>query len=198
MLRNAVMIVCLIAVATTLGPMATEQAHAQESATTGATPSDADDWISTGEETLGVALTPAHIPTTPMPTPTPAVPVESHAPWWTQAEAELLARLLYAEARGEPREGQIMVAQCVLDRLESGLWGDTITRVIYAPGQFAAPGKLTDALLEVAVAALEGERAMPEYSILYFRCARSTGAWYAPYITHYGPHACYGYERHED
>jgi N-acetylmuramoyl-L-alanine amidase len=48
----------------------------------------------------------------------------------------LLARLVFAEARGEPFEGQIAVAAVVLNRLEHPGFPDTVREVIYQPRQF--------------------------------------------------------------
>ena len=59
----------------------------------------------------------------------------------TSAEKELLAQLLYHEARGESLECQKAVASVVLNRVESGLWGDTLKDVIYAKNQFEPVGK---------------------------------------------------------
>lgn len=112
------------------------------------------------------------------------------------SDAELLARLLYAECRGESRRGQLMVAQCVLDRLADGSWGSDMKSVIYAYGAFADPGKLTDGLLAVAQSALNGERYDDRHAIIYFRRTRSVKDWFAPYLGHIGQHAFYGYPIH--
>lgn len=50
---------------------------------------------------------------------------------------ELLARLVWLEARGEPDEGQQAVVAVVLNRLADGYWGDSIEKVVYASGQFS-------------------------------------------------------------
>lgn len=51
-------------------------------------------------------------------------------------EVELLERLVECEAKSEDYEGKLLVANVVLNRLATGYWGDTITSVIEAPGQF--------------------------------------------------------------
>lgn len=114
---------------------------------------------------------------------------------WSPEDAELIARVIWSEARGECYEGQLAVAQTIIDRVADGRWGDTVSSVVHWPNQFASPGRLTDELLEVAVAALEGERYLPDYEILFFRMTSSTGDWYSPYIEKIGCHALYGYER---
>ncbi|MDE7365918.1 MAG: cell wall hydrolase, partial [Lachnospiraceae bacterium] len=66
-----------------------------------------------------------------------AVDTVQQAP--TQAsydDAYLLACLVSMEAGSEPYEGQLAVANVVLNRLRSGYYGSTISDVIYAKGQF--------------------------------------------------------------
>ena len=54
----------------------------------------------------------------------------------TTEEWDLLAKLIWAEARGECPEGQQAVAEVVLNRLVSDCFADNISDVIYAQGQF--------------------------------------------------------------
>lgn len=54
----------------------------------------------------------------------------------TSWEVELLARLISAEARGEPYAGQVAVGAVVLNRVKSGIFPNTIAGVIYDPWQF--------------------------------------------------------------
>lgn len=51
-------------------------------------------------------------------------------------EVELLARIVSAEARNEPYQGQVAVAAVVLNRVEEDGFGDSIEEVIFAKGQF--------------------------------------------------------------
>lgn len=51
-------------------------------------------------------------------------------------DAYLLACLISMEAGNEPYEGQLAVANVVLNRLHSGAFGNSISSVIYASGQF--------------------------------------------------------------
>ncbi|MCG0277344.1 MAG: LysM peptidoglycan-binding domain-containing protein [Thermanaeromonas sp.] len=55
---------------------------------------------------------------------------------YTPEEFELLARLVYAEARGEPYAGQVAVAAVVLNRVRDGRFPNTIAGVIYEPYAF--------------------------------------------------------------
>jgi N-acetylmuramoyl-L-alanine amidase len=56
----------------------------------------------------------------------------------SQEELDLLARVIYAEARGEALEGQVAVGAVVLNRLESPQFPKTIREVIYQRGAFTA------------------------------------------------------------
>lgn len=51
-------------------------------------------------------------------------------------EKNLLARLVEAEAKGEPYEGKVAVATVVLNRVDSSLFPDTITDVIHQKRAF--------------------------------------------------------------
>lgn len=80
-------------------------------------------------------------PTTPAATASePATPAAPAAPAPEPNEApaakavdevDLLARLITAEAQGEPYEAQVAVGAVVMNRVQSGLWADSIEEVIY-------------------------------------------------------------------
>ena len=53
-------------------------------------------------------------------------------------EIDLLALLTMAEAEGECEEGQRLVIDTVLNRVDSEYWPDTVTEVIYQPDQFTS------------------------------------------------------------
>ncbi|MGI5901497.1 MAG: cell wall hydrolase [Desulfitobacteriia bacterium] len=53
-------------------------------------------------------------------------------------DVELLARIIYAEARGESFEGQVAVGAVVLNRVQHPQFPKTIREVVYQPGQFSA------------------------------------------------------------
>ena len=55
----------------------------------------------------------------------------------TSQEKNLMARLVEAEAKGEPYKGKVAVANVVLNRVESSKFPDTVTEVINAKGQFS-------------------------------------------------------------
>jgi len=53
------------------------------------------------------------------------------------SETECLANAVYFEARSEPIEGQLAVAEVVLNRAASGKYPRTICRVVTQPAQFS-------------------------------------------------------------
>lgn len=54
----------------------------------------------------------------------------------SEEDITLIAAIVANEAGSEPYEGQVAVANVVLNRLLSGYWGNTISGVVYAPNQF--------------------------------------------------------------
>lgn len=54
----------------------------------------------------------------------------------SKKEKDLLARLVHAEAKGEPYKGKVAVAQVVLNRVEDERFPDSIKQVIYEKRQF--------------------------------------------------------------
>lgn len=88
-------------------------------------------------------------------------------------DAYLLACLVHAEAGSEPYEGKLATANVVLNRLKSGRYGNTISDVINAPGQFSVVrlGTFAAALssgpnsqsIQAANEALSGVNNVPSY-----------------------------------
>ena len=56
----------------------------------------------------------------------------------TEANINLLARIISAEARGEPYAGQVAVGAVILNRIEHPSFPDTLSGVIYQDGAFTA------------------------------------------------------------
>ncbi|MEW6308272.1 MAG: cell wall hydrolase [Bacillota bacterium] len=90
----------------------------------------------------------------------------------TAAELDLLARLIRAEAQGEPYAGKVAVAAVVLNRMESRLFPKTVRGVIYQRRQFepvdnGTINRKADALsVRAAQDALRGDD--PSRGALYF------------------------------
>ena len=56
----------------------------------------------------------------------------------SSSDLNLLAKIVYAEARGEPYSGQVAIAAVVLNRVKSASFPNTISGVIYQPYAFTA------------------------------------------------------------
>ena len=86
-------------------------------------------------------------------------------------EVELLAKIVSAEAKGEPYKGQVAVAAVVLNRVERG-FGDSIREVIYAKGQFQPVSNGAIDRKPVASAYAAAEEALngkdPTHGAVYF------------------------------
>ena len=55
----------------------------------------------------------------------------------SQADKNCLIRNVFYESGSEPYAGKIAVAHVTWNRLQSGLWGNTICKVVHAPNQFS-------------------------------------------------------------
>lgn len=87
------------------------------------------------------------------PTPEPMSSPEAAALPWTYEEVEMLAKTIWAEARGVPSTArQAAVAWCALNRLDAGTFGDTLAEVLSKPYQFAydPASPVTDEFLALA------------------------------------------------
>ncbi len=100
----------------------------------------------------------------------------------TSGDTYLLARAVYAEARGEPYVGQVAIAAVILNRVRSSSFPNTISGVIYQPWSFTAvnDGQINltpnDTALKAAKDALNGWD--PTYGCLYYyNPATATNAW---------------------
>ena len=108
---------------------------------------------------------------------------------------DLLARLISAEARGEPYEGQVAVGAVVLNRVVHPSFPNSISGVIYQPGAFSCldDGQFNEPVAESAYRAARD--AMngwdPSYgAIYYFNPATATSKWIwsRPLIVSIGKH----------
>ncbi len=121
------------------------------------------------------------------------VMADAPAPEYSEDDIVLLARLISAEARGEEYAGQLAVGNVVVNRLQFGIWGDTLESVIYHEEQFAEPlDWYTDSCYDAAREALLGdERAVPAY-VLYFRREKADDYRGIPWYCEIGRHNFYG------
>jgi N-acetylmuramoyl-L-alanine amidase len=57
---------------------------------------------------------------------------------FSNKEIELMAKMVYGEARGEPIKGQVAVAAVILNRVASTDFPDTVANVLFQDGAFTA------------------------------------------------------------
>ena len=100
----------------------------------------------------------------------------------TFVERQLLARVVWAEARGESPEGQQAVAEIVLNRLNSDGFPDILREVIYGEGQFRSVNVLDDAdpiqaQYQAIERAIYGPYIQPEDVTYFARYAVNNNVW---------------------
>lgn len=100
----------------------------------------------------------------------------------SSGDSYLLARLVYAESRGEPYTGQVAVAAVVLNRVKSSSFPNTISGVIYQSGAFSvvSDGQINLAPNDTAIRAAKD--AMSGWDptngcIYYYNSRTATSAW---------------------
>lgn len=97
-------------------------------------------------------------------------------------DVALLARLISAEARGEPYNGQVAVGAVVLNRMKHPSFPNTMSGVIYQPGAFSCMGDgqfnqpVADSCYRAARDALNGWDPSGG-AIYYFNPATATSKW---------------------
>ena len=94
----------------------------------------------------------------------------------------LMARMISAEARGEPYEGQVAVGAVILNRVRHPSFPNTVSGVIYQPGAFSAllDGQYDEPIAESAYRAAQD--AMNGWdptggAIYYYNPAKTTNKW---------------------
>ena len=97
-------------------------------------------------------------------------------------DVDLLARLISAEARGEPYEGQVAVGAVVMNRIKSASFPNTMAGVIYQSYAFTAVNDGQINLTPNATAKKAAQDAMngwdPTYgAIYYYNPAIATSSW---------------------
>ena len=110
-------------------------------------------------------------------------------------DLDLLARLISAEARGEPYVGQVAVGAVVLNRVDHPSFPNSISGVIYQPGAFSCldDGQFDQPVAESAYRAARDAMGGydPSYgAIYYFNPATATSKWIwsRPLIVEIGSH----------
>ena len=110
-------------------------------------------------------------------------------------DVDLLARLISAEARGEPYEGQVAVGAVVLNRVDHPSFPNSISGVIYQSGAFSCldDGQFDQPIAESAYRAAQDALNGwdPTYGAIYYynpATATSKWIWSRPVIVTIGKH----------
>lgn len=115
---------------------------------------------------------------TPEPTSTPSGEiVNTPKPEWvcplTDEEVELIALLTMAEAEGEPEEGQRLVIDTVLNRVDSPHFPDTVYDVVYQKNQYSSMwgDRVTRCYVKEELCELvrEETKERTNYEVVFFR-----------------------------
>jgi N-acetylmuramoyl-L-alanine amidase len=114
---------------------------------------------------------------------------------YSSADYELLARIISAEARGEPYLGQVAVGAVVLNRIEHPSFPDTLSGVVYQRGAFSCLNDgqfyepISDSAYKAASDAINGLDPSGG-AIYYYNPVKSTNKWIfsRPVITTIGDH----------
>ncbi len=111
-------------------------------------------------------------------------------------EYEMLCKIVTTEAMTEDVEGQMLIANVVMNRVESDIFPDTVEEVILSPGQFDpvttgafASTEPTDEAREAVIRALSGEDA--SQGALYFQKSAATTWGDYEFLFRHGNHSFY-------
>lgn len=112
----------------------------------------------------------------------------------TSEERDLVERIVASEARGEPIEGMMAVAQCIRDR--SQLWEMAVTEVCLAPSQFTAPyqGEISPEVVQAVRAVFDEGMSVLEIPTTHFHADYVSPYWAADKVSrgNIGAHLFYG------
>lgn len=114
---------------------------------------------------------------------------------YSESDFNLLARVISAESRGEPYEGQVAVGAVILNRIAHPSFPNTLSGVIYQPQAFSC---IADGGINAAVADSSYKAAREAINgsdpsggaIYYYNAAKATSQWIfsRPVITVIGNH----------
>lgn len=126
-------------------------------------------------------------------TPPPVIsetPVEDPNPYAdlvvTDTEKELLACMVYNEARGEPFEGQVAVVLVALNRYIHEAFDGSISDILLAPNQFSVGNTYGDEQMKAVEAALAGDPVLDlNTDVVFFSTGSLTyGSYYKTICCH--------------
>ncbi|UTR14612.1 cell wall hydrolase [Salipaludibacillus sp. LMS25] len=110
-------------------------------------------------------------------------------------DIQLMAQAVYGEARGEPYEGQVAVAAVILNRIESPIFPNTVSDVIFEPLAFTAvaDGQIwmepNERARKAVMDAINGQD--PSGNAIYYfnpQTATNKWIWSRPQIKQIGKH----------
>ena len=114
---------------------------------------------------------------------------------YSNSDLNLLAHLVYAEARGESYTGQVAVASVVLNRVKNSSFPSTVAGVIYQRGAFSvvADGQINLTPNQTAISAAKDaiNGWDPTYGAIYYfnpNTATSSWIWSRPLTVVIGNH----------
>ena len=114
--------------------------------------------------------------------PTPQVACRYPDLQLSEQDTELLVKLIWTEAQGEPFEGQQAIAEVVLNRVAAENFPNTLQGVLNAPDQFKAMNQIyaakpTHIQYEAVRRALNGPYVLPEDVVFFASFAVNKNVW---------------------
>ena len=114
---------------------------------------------------------------------------------YSSNDVALLAKVISAESRGEPYEGQVAVGAVILNRIEHPSFPNTLAGVVYQPGAFSClndgqiDAPVSDSAYRAARDAINGWDPSGG-AVYYYNPKKSTSQWIfsRPVITIIGDH----------
>ena len=114
---------------------------------------------------------------------------------FSSSDISLLARIISAESRGEPYEGQVAVGAVILNRIEHPSFPNSLSGVVYQPGAFSClndggvNAAVADSAYRAAREAINGSDPSGG-AIYYYNPEKSTNKWILsrPVLTVIGKH----------
>ena len=116
-------------------------------------------------------------------------------------ELQCMAGAIYFEAKGEPLNGQLAVAEVILNRSKSGRFPKSVCSVVTQRGQFSfvrggrvpsiAPNKQYRTAVAVARVALADAWDSPATGAMYFHARRVSPSWNRVQVAAIGNHVFY-------
>lgn len=111
-------------------------------------------------------------------------------------DLKCLAQIVYREARGESRKGQLAVAQVAINRTRSGKFPDNICDVMTQPGQYpwVRKYKITQPdyhSLKIAREVIMGEHELKDFKATHFHAITVKPNWGFKRVATIGNHIFY-------